>query len=234
MQASVDSTTSITIEKALMPNHIGFIIDGNRRWAKENEKSVFDGHSTGLENVKKTVKNCINLGIKNTTFFAFSIENWNRHKTEVSNLLKIFKNSFNDKEFTENKDINIKFIGNLGMLPKELFNKVKEINNRELKEDAKINVNIAISYSGQDEILRAHQISKDTGLEFTQCLDFANKTPIDLLVRTGGEMRISNFMLWDISYSELFFTNKKWPEFDYYVLSEAVISYVNRSRRYGL
>jgi undecaprenyl diphosphate synthase len=227
-------STFITIPDSLLPNHVGFIIDGNRRWAKENNRSIFDGHTQGIENVKQTIQNCIDLNIKNITFFALSIENWKRNETEISNLMKIFKNAFDDKDFLENKNANLRFIGNLSMLPKELQIKTQKINARESQIDAKIDVNIAISYSGQDEIIRAHEKAKKENLSLVECLDLKNKLPIDLIIRTGGEHRISNFMLWDMAYSELFFTPKKWPDFDYHALCEAITWYINRNRRYGI
>ena len=220
---------SLQIEKNFLPRHVAFIMDGNRRWAKEQGKNIAQGHFAGVENLEKIIQNCIDFDIKIVTFFMFSIENWNREKNEVSNLLKIFEDKI-DSNSLEKQEVTLKFVGNLAMLPRKLLEKVQKINIKNEQKISKISVNLAISYSGQDEILRAQKIANSENL--SNFLDI--QEPVDLLIRTGGEMRISNFLLWQTAYTELFFSHIKWPEFDYYCFLEALCSFINRKRRYGL
>tara|TARA_B110000444_G_scaffold39237_1_gene35024 strand:- start:11097 stop:11816 length:720 start_codon:yes stop_codon:yes gene_type:complete len=224
-----------------LPKHIAITMDGNGRWAKEKGKNRLFGHNNGVEAVRDTVEGAVEYGIKYVTLFAFSTENWNRPKHEVNALMSLLISSIHKetKTLIEN-DIRLQTIGNIQQLPKKCQNELSE--SIELtKENKKMTLILALSYSGKWEIINAvkeiinNKISEAAVNEelFKQYLTTKNVPDPELLIRTSGEHRISNFMLWQIAYSELYFTDKMWPDFRRADLKEAIINYQKRERRFG-
>ena len=229
------------IDSNNVPQHIAITMDGNGRWAKEKGKNRLFGHNNGVEAVRDTVEGAVEYGIKYVTLFAFSTENWNRPKHEVNALMALLVSSIHKetKTLIEN-NIKLQTIGNTRQLPKKCQNELSE--SIELtKVNKKMTLILALSYSGKWEIINAvkeiinNKISKaDINEElFKQYLTTKNVPDPELLIRTSGEHRISNFMLWQIAYSELYFTDKMWPDFRRTDLKEAIINYQKRERRFG-
>lgn len=221
--------------------HVAIIMDGNRRWAKEHNLPTAVGHKKGVEALKNTVKACHKFGIKYLTVYAFSTENWNRDKAEVDYLMELFaltiKNEF--KELHENNVV-LSFVGNLSRLSDKL-QKIFADATEKSKNNTGVHLQIAVNYGARDEIVNAikkivnenHSESEITEELISKNLYTSNVPDPDLLIRTGGEMRISNYLLWQIAYSEFLVTQLFWPEFGEKALSEAVIEFKNRQRRYG-
>ena len=219
--------------------HIAIIMDGNRRWAKEKGLPSAMGHKKGVESLKKVVKAADKFGIKYLTMYAFSTENWNRKKEEVDFLMNLLAITMKNetKELNEN-NVKISFIGNLSALNKNLQDVL--LNAKEVtKNNTGVNLQIAINYGARDEIVTAVNEILKSGIKevdanlfekFLYTKDIPNP---DLLIRTGGELRVSNYLLWQIAYSEIYVTKKYWPEFDKEALIEAVKSFKERQRRYG-
>ena len=228
-----------------IPKHIAIIMDGNGRWAKERGFPRTAGHREGIERVREAVKAARELGIKVVTFFAFSMENWNRPKREVGMLMRYLGN-FLDREIKKMDNDNVKFmvIGGGDPLPEYLQKKIKAA---ELKtqDNTGLVVVLALNYGSRQEIVAAakkfaaavmRQEAKVNDLnpdEFARYFYTAGLPDPDLLIRTSGEMRISNFLLWQLSYAELYFPNKYWPDFRRSDLEEAVEEYQKRERRFG-
>ena len=228
-----------------VPNHLAIIMDGNGRWAKKRNKNRVFGHTKGINAVRKIVEESIRLEIKYLTLYAFSTENWNRPKEEISILmqllLKSLKNEF--KKFIKNK-IKLNVIGNISLLPES----VKEELSYVLKKTSKNNqliLTLALSYSGREEIENAMKkicfkvknniipIEKIDQSTINEHLYTENLPDVDLLIRTSGEKRISNFLLWQIAYAELYFSEVLWPDFNEKNLHEAILNYQKRERRFG-
>jgi undecaprenyl diphosphate synthase len=229
-----------------LPQHIAIIMDGNGRWAKQHTIGRIRGHKKGAQAVKATVRACREIGIKYLTLFAFSIENWRRPEEEVNALMSLLE-EYLTKETKElqKKGIRLTTIGEINRLHPELKRKLQQA----IAETAKNNemiLNLALSYGGQDEIIYAvkkiiqdskkgkvdiNEIDKET---FPRYLYTCGMPDPDLLIRTSGEYRISNFLLWQIAYTELYFTNVLWPDFTKNELFKAIASYQKRERRFGL
>ena len=237
--------TSKTLDKRNIPNHIAIIMDGNGRWAQKRGLKRELGHKAGRKSVKKIIESCIELGVKNLTLYAFSTENWNRPKLEIDFLMQLLLLSLKNELKNLNKN-NIKFetIGNLARLPekiKDYLQKVKETT----KKNSKLTLTLALSYGSRTEIVDVvreiaekvkNNIISSKNIDETiinNHLYTRNLPDVDLLIRTSGEKRISNFLLWQIAYSELYFSKKLWPDFRKKDLLKAVISYQNRERRFG-
>lgn len=219
--------------------HIAIIMDGNRRWAKEKGLPCAMGHKKGVESLKKVVKAADKFGIKYLTMYAFSTENWNRKKEEVDFLMNLLAITMKNetKELNEN-NVKISFIGNLSALNKNLQDVL--LNAKEVtKNNTGVNLQIAINYGARDEIITAVNEILKSGIKevdvdlFEKFLYTRNIPDPDLLIRTGGELRVSNYLLWQIAYSEIYVTKKYWPEFDEEALIEAVRAFKERQRRYG-
>ena len=219
--------------------HIAIIMDGNRRWAKEKGLPSAMGHKKGVESLKKVVKAADKFGIKYLTMYAFSTENWNRKKEEVDFLMNLLAITMKNetKELNEN-NVKISFIGNLSALNKNLQDVL--LNAKEVtKNNTGVNLQIAINYGARDEIITAVNEILKSGIKevdvnlFENFLYTKNIPDPDLLIRTGGELRVSNYLLWQIAYSEIYVTKKYWPEFDEEALIEAVRAFKERQRRYG-
>ena len=228
-----------------IPNHIAIIMDGNGRWAKQRNKSRDYGHKEGRKSVKKVVKVCAKLGVKNLTLFAFSTENWNRPKLEIDFLMKLLLTSLNQelKTLTKN-NIRFKTIGNLEKLPKKLASYLINVT-KKTQNNNRMTLTLALSYGAREEIVYAMQAIGDkvkNNLISLKNIDesvinqhlYTHYLPdVDLLIRTSGEKRISNFLLWQIAYAELYFTKKLWPDFSKEDLYEAIVNYQRRERRFG-
>jgi len=233
------------IDKNNVPQHIAVIMDGNGRWAKKRGLRRENGHREGRKSVKKIVECCVELGIKNLTLYAFSTENWNRPKLEIDFLMQLLFLSLKDELKTLNKN-NIKFetIGDLTRLPKKISNYLQKVK-EETKKNSKLTLTLALSYGSRNEIVNVvrelsdkvkNNIISSKNIDETVINDHLytrNLPDVDLLIRTSGEKRISNFLLWQIAYSELYFTKKLWPDFRKKDLYKAIVSYQNRERRFG-
>ncbi len=225
--------------------HIAIIMDGNRRWAKTHLLPSAVGHQKGVESLKKTMRAFDKFGIKYLTVYTFSTENWNRKKEEVDFLMNLLAKTLTDElEEMHNENVKIRFIGNIEKLSPKL---VKILKNAEKKTEKNtgVNLQIAFNYGARDEIVQAAKkiaqkaVSGEIKIDdidetmFSENLYTADMPDPDLLIRTGGEKRISNYLLWQIAYSEVYVTDKFWPEFDEKALSEAVTEFEKRNRRYG-
>jgi undecaprenyl diphosphate synthase len=216
-------------------------MDGNRRWARKNGLTPFKGHILGEERIEPLIDYAINLGICYLTFWAFSTENWKRQKSEVEFLLTMFRNDLAKKvDSFHAKNVKLNIIGNLSMFPKDIQEKTNEWMER-TKNNTKITANIALSYGGRDEIVRAmkkayrtpHTAESITQETISNFLDTAGQPDPDLLIRTGGEQRLSGFMLWQLEYTELYFTDVLWPEFTPEEFEKALEEFRLRQRRFG-
>jgi len=224
-----------------LPKHIAIIMDGNGRWAKKRLLPREAGHVRGVNVVKDVINLSKKYNINSLTLFAFSTENWRRPKNEVFSLLALFDRSIDDeKDKIESNNIKIKFIGDLASLPPDLQKKIIYIEKKCVKNNG-MQLNIAISYGGRSEIVRAvnKYIKNTKGNKaiseelLSNKLDTYGLPEIDLLIRTGGEKRLSNFMLWQLAYSELFFTDALWPDFDESIFIKALHFFQTRKRRFG-
>ncbi len=234
--------TPSTMKKiARLPNHVAIIMDGNGRWAKQHRLPRLEGHQAGAENIRPIIK-CLNQRhIKYVTLYGFSTENWNRPEDEVTGLLRLFEESINQyvSELHEN-GIKLCHLGHLKELPQGLqlaINKAIELT----KNNTRMTLSFALNYGGRLEILDAvrHIIAKgipiqniDEGL-FNSYLYTAGLPDVDLVIRTSGEFRTSNFLIWQAAYSEYYFTDVLWPDFNQKELEKALLAYSQRRRRFG-
>lgn len=233
------------IDKNKVPQHIAIIMDGNGRWAKSRMMPRTYGHKAGVETIRKVVKEAKRLGVKYLTLYAFSTENWKRPKDEVSALMKLLVTYLRSElaELDKN-DVKINTIGDISKLPEVCvaeLNKSKE----ETKDNKSLVLTLALNYGGRADILDAVKLTCKDLLEgkleidnidedvFAAYLDTKDIVDPDLVVRTSGEQRLSNFLLWEIAYSEFYYTDIHWPDFDEEELQKAIYSYQNRDRRFG-
>lgn len=233
------------IKKQRLPKHIAIIMDGNGRWAKQKGKLRVFGHKNGVKSVRDVVEGSAEIGVKVLTLYAFSTENWNRPKAEVDVLMNLLVSSLK-KELKLLQDNNIKLqaIGNLEKLPKKAKIELEDVI-QQTKNNSHLVLNLAISYSAKEEIVNAFKkISKkivNNELSIKEIdeniinnhLYTRNLPDVDLVIRTSGEKRISNFLLWQIAYAELYFTDLFWPDFRKSHLIEAILDYQQRERRFG-
>lgn len=228
-----------------IPNHIAIIMDGNGRWAKRNGKTRSQGHEAGAQNVREITEACRALGVHTLTLYAFSTENWRRPKREVDSLFRLISKAMQKYAQRINEtDVRLRHVGNLEALPKRAVEDVLKC--EELtKANKTMDVCMALNYGGRQEIVHAAQkiaecirkgelnpedIDEDTVSQF---LYLPEHSEVDLLIRTSGEMRISNFMLWQISYAEIVVTPTLWPDFNQSSLEDAIMEYQSRDRRFG-
>jgi undecaprenyl diphosphate synthase len=234
-----------SINKENLPKHLAIIMDGNGRWAKQKGLLRTLGHESGTKSVKVTVETCAKMGIENLTLYAFSTENWNRPKLEVDTLMKLLVGSLRKELKTlQENNIRLNSIGNLSKMPKSILKELNEVIEK-TKNNSRMTLTLALSYGSREELLNVVKnisdkvknniISIDTIDEsiINEHLYTHNLPDVDLLIRTSGEHRISNFLLWQIAYAELFFTDVLWPDFTEEHLYEAIISYQKRERRFG-
>lgn len=234
---------NITLDMNRIPEHIAVIMDGNGRWATERGKERSYGHQAGVETVRRITSECTRLGVKYLTLYTFSTENWNRPADEVAALMGLVLTALEDELFMKN-DVRFQVIGDIDRLPEVVQDKLQETIDHTANNKA-MTMTIAISYSSRWEITRAvKNIStlvaegKLKTEDITEELISRNMTTNfmpdpDLLIRTGGELRISNYLLWQIAYSELYFCDTYWPDFAEEDLHKAIASYQNRQRRFG-
>ena len=228
-----------------LPNHIAIIMDGNGRWAKSKGLLRNIGHQNGAKTVKEVVETCAKINVKYLTLYAFSTENWNRPKLEVELLMKLLISSLKKEVKTLQKNnIKLSTIGNLNSLPTKVAKELKDVIEK-TKDNNRLTLTLALSYGSREELIKT---IKEISLKVKKNLispENINKSVInnhlydhylpdvDLLIRTSGEQRISNFLLWEIAYAELFFSDTLWPDFNKENLFEAILNYQNRERRFG-
>ena len=215
--------------------HVAFIMDGNGRWGKKKNKGRNFGHLKGLETVKQVVTNSIKLKIPIITFYVFSSENWKRPKTEINFLFKLIEKYFSlEINNVIKQGVKLNIVGEINQLPSTIKNTLKK-SVKLTKKNKKITVNLAINYGSRNEILNTFKKVKKnfTNKNFEKGLYFKNMPNPDLLIRTGGHQRLSNFMLWQLAYSELFFLKKLWPDFNLSDLTKIIKKYKKIKRNFG-
>jgi undecaprenyl diphosphate synthase len=228
-----------------LPQHLAVIMDGNGRWAKQKGLFRSIGHENGTKAVREIVEACAEINIPYLTLYAFSTENWNRPKMEVELLMKLLVNSLKKEIKTlQDNDIRLNAIGNLDALPKKAYKELMDVIEK-TKENGRMTLTLALSYGSREEITKtikeiSHKVKNN--LISPSAIDESyinnhlytrNLPDVDLLIRTSGEQRISNFLLWQIAYAELYFTKTLWPDYTKDHLFEAIINYQNRERRFG-
>lgn len=233
------------VDKSKLPRHVAIIMDGNGRWASYRGLLRSAGHSAGVKTLKKILTVAVNLKLEALTVYAFSTENWKRPHAEVDFLLHLFS-EYLEKEKREmhEKNVRLKFLGRWEEFSEGIKNQIRDATEL-MKNNTGVKFNIAANYGGQDEILRATQKLADkvaagqispahiTPEIFESALDTCGLPPVDLLIRTSGDLRISNFLLWQAAYAELWFTNTTWPEFTPEEFVDALIDFSKRDRRFG-
>lgn len=229
----------MNVPQSALPSHIGLIMDGNGRWAQQRNLSRTEGHTKGIENMIRLLTHAFDRGITTATCFALSTENLKREKTELNHILSLIAKVFDYfVSVFSKKQVSISYVGNLDLLPEEIRYHMKRTEDALsiYRASGKI-LYVAIAYGGRDEIIRAVNTAVKNGKEVTEA-DFLSMLSVpvepDLIIRTGGEKRLSNFLLYQGSYAELFFSDKMFPDFTVEDLEEAFSWYGNRKRNYGL
>ena len=221
-----------------IPSHIAIIMDGNGRWAKERGLNRTSGHEEGAKVVRKITSYCAKIGVKYLTLYAFSTENWERPKLEVEFLMKLLEKYLKSElEVYLKNNIKFKAIGDLSRFSKSLQNSIK---NTEIATSSCTGLTqvLALNYGSKNEIIRAIKKLNEQNLEVSEenlesCLDTAGMGDVDLLIRTSGEVRLSNYLLWQNAYAEMFFTQTYWPDFNESELDDIISDYQKRERRFG-
>ncbi|MDX1363162.1 isoprenyl transferase [Arenibacter latericius] len=234
-----------TKNKKELPKHIAIIMDGNGRWAKKQGKLRVFGHEQGVKTVRRTVEDCAKLGVEYLTLYTFSTENWNRPKLEVETLMRLLVSSLKKELVTLNKNnIKLNTIGNIATLPKRAHRELVDVMAK-TSENTGMVLTLALSYGAREELKSAIQqiaTKVKNNIIIPENIDetiinnhlYTHNLPdVDLLIRTSGEQRISNFLLWQIAYAELYFIDVFWPDFTEHHLLEAIKNYQNRERRFG-
>lgn len=232
-------------ERGELPTHIAAIMDGNGRWAQERNEARFVGHHEGVESVRDVAEACAQLGVEYLTLYTFSTENWERPTQEVNALMELLVHTVREeRETLMTNDIRLRTIGDLSKLPDVCWEAMEKTKS-ETAGNERMTLTLALSYSGRWEILQAvHEIAERvqageltpgeiSGDVFSSFLDTAGLPDPDLLIRTGGEYRLSNFLLWQCAYTELYITEQFWPDFRREALYEAIRSFQDRDRRFG-
>ena len=227
-----------------IPKHVAIILDGNGRWAKSQRMPRTYGHTMGAKNVEPICKAAYNLGIKYVTFYAFSTENWKRPDSEVSALMDLLESYMKTcKKLAKDNNMRVRIIGDISAFTPSMQEKIKDLESYS-KDFSGLNMQIALNYGSRDEIVRAvNAYNKDVSENkaptplteeiLSSYLDTKDIPDPDLMIRTSGEQRLSNYLLWQLAYSEFYFTEVPWPDFHEANLKEAVEAYMNRDRRYG-
>ncbi|MEC7616614.1 MAG: isoprenyl transferase [Bacteroidota bacterium] len=239
------TTIDINIDIERLPKHIAIIMDGNGRWAKRRNQPRVFGHRQGAKSVRKVVEGAARLGVNNLTLYAFSTENWNRPKYEIKTLMKLLISALkNELGLMMKNNIRLNTIGHTTMMPNNVQQELQEVLD-ETKKNTGLVLTLALSYGARQEILRAVQeisykvknniisIENVDDNIINKHLYTQNLPDVDLLIRTSGEVRISNFLLWQIAYAELYFTDELWPDFNETSLHKAIADYQKRERRFG-
>lgn len=229
------------MEKRTIPRHIGIIMDGNGRWAEMRGLPRFEGHKRGVQRVKEITEAASSIGIEVLSLYAFSIENWTRPEDEVSVIMGLLETSLKGEFINFMKEgVRFRVIGNRDKLPENIKSIIEGVE-QTTKKNSKLILQCALSYSGRDEIIRAIRMAINKGLTpeniTEECigglLDTAGTPDPDLIIRTSGEQRLSNFLLWQSAYAEFYFTSTLWPDFTKEELLEAIHEYQMRDRRFG-
>ena len=233
------------LNKNNIPKHVAIIMDGNGRWAEQHGKARVFGHENGVESGRRVIKKAREIGVKHLTLYAFSTENWDRPKAEVDALMGLLVHAIDAETDSLNKNnVRLSVIGDINSMPEQVQEKLKSCITK-LNDNKGLNLVLALSYSGQWDIVDAvKKIAADAAAQkvkpedinnklFTDYLSTAGIPDPELMIRTSGEFRISNFLLWQIAYSELYFTTKLWPDFRKNDFYEAIYDYQNRERRFG-
>jgi undecaprenyl diphosphate synthase len=229
-----------------IPRHIAIVMDGNGRWAQRRRRPRSFGHREGQKAVRSAIEFCRRQGIESLTLFAFSSENWKRPQTEVGALMQLFMKAL-EREVDElhGNGVRIDFVGDLSAFSPELVQRMQAAMTRTLG-NATLRLNVAVNYGGRWDIVQAARATAQAVLRgdldpsaideatFARHVCLADQPPVDLFIRTGGEMRISNFLLWQVAYAELYFTEALWPDVNADILGAALAEYAQRERRYGL
>ena len=245
MKMITDTDNILELVKTTNLQHIAIIMDGNRRWAKNKGLPSAIGHKKGVDALKKTVYACDDYGIKYLTVYAFSTENWNRPDDEVNALMKLLRNYMKTCLKTAAKnDMKVRVIGDITRLDEDIQKRILELEEA-TKNNSGLNFQIAINYGSRDEMVRAiRKLAKDCidgkvnpeeieEQTFEQYLDTKGIPDPDLMIRTSGELRLSNYLLWQLAYTEFYFTDVPWPDFSKEELEKAIEQYNHRDRRYG-
>ena len=233
------------IDSNMLPRHVGIIMDGNRRWAKQHHLPVAVGHSKGADNFKNLAVYCNNIGLENMTVYAFSTENWKRSKSEISALMLLFKRYANYvlHKFKD-ENIKIKFIGDTSKFSEDIRKIIDDVETKTASKTG-MRINIAVNYGSRAEILSAAKIISKKAIDgeispeeitqdfFSSQLYTKSVTDPDLIIRSGGEKRLSNFLLWQAAYSEFYFSDVLWPDFDTKEFDKAIEEYLKRTRKFG-
>jgi len=236
----------VNLDPENIPRHVAVIMDGNGRWAQERGEDRVVGHINGIESMRKTIRAAVECGVEYLTVYAFSTENWGRPEREVTALMELLCTTIaNETDELKQNGVRMRFIGDIQALSKEVRTAISK-SEKETFQNRKLTLIIAVNYSSRweitqmvrkvavqvrDEGLQVHDITADT---VAANLATAGIPDPDLLIRTSGELRLSNFLLWQLSYSELYFTDIYWPDFDEEAFYEAIREYQHRDRRYGL
>ena len=234
-----------SIDLTKLPNHIAIIMDGNGRWAKERGKNRLFGHTNGVKSVRETAEGCAELGVKHLTLYAFSTENWNRPILEVTGLMDLLvKTIMTEVKTLQDNNISLRTIGNIDAMPGNTARELRRAMD-ETAGNTRMEMILALNYSGKADIVQAVQsISqdvKDGKIATSEINDALVNSRLytagipdpELMIRTSGEQRISNFLLWQLAYTEFYFTEKFWPDFDREELYQAILTYQARERRFG-
>jgi undecaprenyl diphosphate synthase len=229
----------------IVPKHVAIIMDGNGRWAKQRKLPRTAGHKEGVKATQEVIKACGEAGVKYLTLFAFSSENWNRPKTEVTALMDLFMRSLeNEVQNLQENGVRLKFLGETQAFSNKLFQQIQK-SEKLTAANEKLFLNIAVNYGGKWDILRATKalitevqsgklsVAEINDKTLEERLATENMPPPDLFIRTGGEQRISNFLLWQLAYTELYFSETLWPDFTPAELNKALDAYRSRQRRFG-
>ena len=235
----------MNLDKNLLPRHVGIIMDGNGRWAQSQGLIRSAGHLAGVKTLKELIKTAVNIELEALTVYAFSTENWNRPHTEVDFLMHLFS-EYLEKEKRElnEKNVKIHFIGRINELPESLIKQAHDAE-KMMRNNTGLKFNVATNYGGQDEIVRATQKIAQRVLKgelkaedidsdiFESALDTYGDPPVDLMIRTGGDLRVSNFLLWQSAYAEFWFTETAFPDFKPEEFLQALSDFSKRDRRFG-
>jgi len=230
----------LKFDKKICPEHVAIIMDGNRRWAKNKRLSLSFGYKKGVETLYQTVENSIELNIKFLTVFGFSTENWNRSTSEISKLMTLFSNFLDESvEKIKNKNVRVRFIGDLSKFNNNIQDKINRLT-RQSENNLGLILTIAVNYGGRSDIVHAvkklineQKFNNIDEEHFSSYMMNSEMPNPDLLIRTGAEKRLSNFLLWDLAYTELVFLNAMWPEFDMKLLKYSLNEFKKRVRNYG-
>ncbi len=236
--ATTDLEKTLDLNKT--PNHVAIIMDGNGRWAKKHKKIRTSGHLAGIKSLKEIIEYSVKINLKHLSVYAFSSENWKRPKKEVKFLLKLIAEQIKSETNRSKKQgIKVRIIGSKANLETKIINSINEIE-KKTKECTKLNLNIFINYGSREEIVTTFNTINKLNLNkpiteqlISEHLYTSELPDPDILIRTSGEKRISNFLLWQLSYTELFFLDTLWPDFNKYEFLKIIIDYQHRNRRYG-